>query len=160
MAALAEATDLIELYRLVRSEATIFVRFYKTMDENELCHQTFLRIWQSLGMTTMTAELPRPISRAYVRFALRSTLIDTVRADARLEHQDPPDLPRETNVDAQIDALQHLREVWRGLDENEQTLLRLLYVENMSQEQAAEIMGISHGTLRVRLSRLRDKLAR
>lgn len=158
MAALADATDLIELYRLVRSEAAIFVRFYKTMDENELCHQTFLRIWQSLGMTTMTAELPRPISRGYVRFALRSTLIDTVRADARLDHEEPPELPRETNVDAQIDALSQLRQVWRGLDENERMLLRLLYVENLSQEQAAESMGISHGALRVRLSRLREKL--
>jgi RNA polymerase sigma factor (sigma-70 family) len=158
-----EASDIIELYRLVRSESQRQLRSESSAEIDDVAHQCFLRIWRSFATPSLSMELPRPISRAYVRQTVRSVVVDRHRQGARLVFDEPelidmPDAPDASDVIDRLDAISRLREIWQGMDELDRELLRLLYIENVSQEGAAKKLGISWGSLRVRLSRLREKI--
>lgn len=46
----------------------------------------------------------------------------------------------------------------RELDEQDQAILNLFYLERKRQQDIAKILGISHGSVRVRLNRLKKRL--
>ena len=60
-----------------------------------------------------------------------------------------------TEIPQRNEALRHCLD---GLPEASQQVVHLVYGEGQDQERVAETLGLSHGTLRTRLSRLREVL--
>ena len=48
----------------------------------------------------------------------------------------------------------------RGLPEDDRALVRLLYYEERSSDEIAEMLGMKASTLRSRIARIRDRLRR
>jgi RNA polymerase sigma-70 factor (ECF subfamily) len=69
-------------------------------------------------------------------------------------HADPQASP-ETAVDAAHDA----RAILEQLDEEDRALVLMRFAENHDYEELAEMFGSTSGALRMRISRIREKLA-
>ncbi|MFM7206986.1 MAG: RNA polymerase sigma factor [Planctomycetaceae bacterium] len=70
-------------------------------------------------------------------------------------HADPQASP-ETMVDAAHDA----RKVLEQLDEEDRALVLMRFAENHDYDELAEMFGATSGALRMRISRLRERLAK
>lgn len=130
-------------------------------DAEEVTQDVFVTAWRKLHgidivggsllpwllvTTRYTAANKR---RARKRHAHASAPLDETLADPRAE------------VDAQIEAGEVLTLVRKAIDELsgvDQDLFALCITEGKTYEEAAETLGVSHGTVRNRLSRIRRRL--
>jgi RNA polymerase sigma-70 factor (ECF subfamily) len=60
---------------------------------------------------------------------------------------------------AAVDATHDIRTLLEGLDEEDRALVLMRFAENHDYEQLAEMFGTSAGACRMRISRIREKLA-
>jgi RNA polymerase sigma-70 factor (ECF subfamily) len=60
---------------------------------------------------------------------------------------------------AAVDATHDIRMLLEGLDEEDRALVLMRFAENHDYEQLAEMFGTSAGACRMRISRIREKLA-
>lgn len=102
-----------------------------------------------------------PKARAYLYRIASNAIKDHGRKQTRLRRvespmQDIPAVAREPCADEGI----ALRSALRSLSKREQQLLWILYAEGFSHKEAASIMGVSSGSVRVMAFRARKKLAR
>jgi RNA polymerase sigma-70 factor (ECF subfamily) len=69
-------------------------------------------------------------------------------------HADPQASP-----EAAVDAAHDARKVLEHLDEEDRALVLMRFAENHDYEELAEMFGSTSGALRMRVSRIREKLA-
>ena len=69
-------------------------------------------------------------------------------------HPDPQASP-----EAAVDAAHDARKVLEHLDEEDRALVLMRFAENHDYEELAEMFGSTSGALRMRVSRIREKLA-
>jgi RNA polymerase sigma-70 factor (ECF subfamily) len=69
-------------------------------------------------------------------------------------HADPQSSP-----EAAVDAAHDARKVLEHLDEEDRALVLMRFAENHDYEELAEMFGSTSGALRMRVSRIREKLA-
>jgi RNA polymerase sigma-70 factor (ECF subfamily) len=71
---------------------------------------------------------------------------------------DVPSAPDSAGADA-VDAAHDVQRLLAGLDEEDRALVLMKFAENHEYEELAEMFGSTAGALRMRISRIREKLA-
>lgn len=139
------------LYRLALS-------LLKDSDEaNDMLQEAMLKLW---AKRKKLAECDNP--HAYSMRITRNLCLDRLKSKSYLNRAGQSDIPdsvysevspyRKTEL---MDSQQLMKRLFSFLPEQQQTIIRLRDVEEMSYEEIEEIMGLSINVIRVNLSRAR-----
>ena len=130
-------------------------RVYAGLDAEELVQEILMQIWRSLPSYDQKAKL----STWCYRIAL-NTAISWRRNATRAKRQPPENrvatdsLPSQTNFSNEAQLLGRFLD---SLSEIDRAAL-LMYLDNLTNEEIAESMGVSNGAIRTRISRIRNQL--
>jgi len=98
--------------------------------------------------------------------AIRTCLMLRRSRSRRLRREEPGDRERiEAQADANpagsaaVDASHDIHRLLEGLDEEDRALVLMRFAENHDYEELAEMFGTTPGACRMRISRIREKLA-
>lgn len=151
-------THIAPIYRF------ILVRVGNKADAEDLTHQTFLSAWQGLERYNFQGF---PFSSWLYRIA-SNAVIDFYRTNKK--HFDVEAVPEEMlahnpNFQEKVDkemTVRMVRETMKGLDHDQQTVLTLKFMNDLSNREIAEVMQKSEGAVRViqhrALKQLRSKI--
>jgi RNA polymerase sigma-70 factor (ECF subfamily) len=129
-------------------------------DAEDVAQETFVLAWQKLpGLELQSASLLpwlATICRLQAANRLRSRARDRSRS-TELDDRIPAgvDIEKQVVDSETLDAI--LREV-EGLSELDREIFRLCAAEGYAYHEAAEHLGVSHGVVRNRLSRIRTRV--
>ncbi|MWV49578.1 sigma-70 family RNA polymerase sigma factor [Rathayibacter sp. VKM Ac-2803] len=129
-------------------------------EAEDIAQETFVIAWSKLGGLELASDSLLPWLATICRFQaanrVRSRRRDreqTVEADDDLAS--PHDLEQQMVTTALTEAI--LRET-QGLGELDRAIFRLCATEGRGYDEAAATLGVSHATVRNRLSRVRRRL--
>ena len=124
-------------------------------DAAELCQEAFLNAWKGLGkfqgessFSTWLYRIAYNVFYDYIRSRKETTELDSREVDATNSVE-------QENVGQRMDIYQSLEK----LKEVERTCITLFYMEDVSIDKIAGIVGIPAGTVKSHLSRGKEKLA-
>lgn len=121
----------------------------------DLTQETFISVWQNLSSFRSEADIGTWVYRIATNKCLRQ-----LENDKKTEFTELPiDLKATEKDDATEAQHQLLHRFISELGEIERIVI-LLYLENVSQEQIAEIVGISHANVRVKIHRIKEVLTK
>ncbi|MEM8670408.1 MAG: RNA polymerase sigma factor [Planctomycetota bacterium] len=130
-------------------------RVYGGADNEDLVQEILMQIWRSLPDYQQQATLS---TWAY-RIAI-NTAITWKRSSHRAKRRPPdqrlpPDqLPSSQSTCHELDLLNRFL---NALSEIDQAVL-VMYLDDLTNQEIAAAMGVSHGAIRTRISRIRDRL--
>ncbi len=123
----------------------------RLQDAEDAVQETFLKLFRSIGGFRRGARFS-----TYLFQILNNTCIDAIR---RKKNTDADPADAETIGTASFHELSHsLTEAVDSLPEQMKACFVLFAVEQFSQEEAAEILGVSVGTVKTSVHRARKKL--
>jgi len=130
-------------------------------DSEEVLQDAFLTLWNKRVSIDLVGESALPWLITTARYlALNRRRAESRRPrdslDAAVEIAD--DAPSPESVAIGNEALRRIRTVMAGRPDVDQRIFELCLVDDLSYEQAARRLGISHATVRNRLSRLKGRL--
>jgi RNA polymerase sigma factor (sigma-70 family) len=130
-------------------------------DSEEALQDAFLTLWNKRLGVDLVGEsvLPWLVTTArYVALNRRRAEIRRPRdsLDDRAELADPAPSPESAAI--ADEARRHIQEIMAALPEVDRRILELCLLDDLSYGQAAHRLGITHATLRNRLSRLKVRL--
>ena len=120
----------------------------------DIIQEMMYHLWRSFGCFDNRSKFSTWMYRVCLNTALthfaKSKRLRIERLEPR--HQNIPDVPlsREENLDSLLDAIRKLSKLNRAIV--------LLYLEDMSYEEIAAVMGLSRANVSVRLFRIRKEL--
>jgi len=118
----------------------------------DLTQETFISVWQHLGSFKNEATLGTWIFRIACNKCLRQ-----IEKDARIKKVELPIQLQEMELDnAQEQKHVFLRDCIGELLELERIIIGL-FMEDIPQEKIAEIVGLSHSNIRVKVFRIKEK---
>jgi len=156
VSALYKKSDFEQLLARNCGRLTAISRSYARCDADDLLQEILLQIWRGLDRF----ENRSSIDTWCYRVAL-NTAISWQRSAGRRKLRLPPDdvdINQLPGSDDGHDGIQLLRQFLQTLTDADRALT-LMYLEDMSGSEMAEIIGISHDTLRVRIHRIKRRLA-
>jgi RNA polymerase sigma-70 factor (ECF subfamily) len=127
-------------------------------DAEEAVQEAFIRAWRNQG-SCRTPSTPLP-------WLLQITRNEALRLAERRSRRQASEVPEEepdrivasdNGLDRMLDTVA-TQQVLDVLNPDEQTLIRLRYVEDLTQGQVAARLGVPEGTVKVRLHRARARL--
>lgn len=129
-------------------------------EAEDVTQETFVTAWRKLGGLQLAGESLLPWLATICRFHVANRLRARSRerehiAGGERDAAAPVDVERQVVARETLDAI--LREV-RGLGELDREILRLCAGEGLSYGEAADRLGVAHGAVRNRLSRIRTRL--
>lgn len=159
------AGDSAALQRLVDREAPRLLRFAQGMLQNldeaeDVVQDTLIRLWENAATWTPEARIGTWLHRVCYNRAIdslrrrRAFVEEGVLAD----HADPADLP-DTGLMRSETAL-GVREAVGRLPTRQRTAVLLFHFQELSQREAAEVMGVSEDAFESMLARARRQLKR
>lgn len=130
-------------------------------DSEEVLQDAFLTLWNKRVTIDLVGESALPWLITTARYlALNRRRAESRRPrdslDAGLEIAD--DAPTPESVAIGNEALRRIRTVMASRPDVDQRIFELCLLDDLSYEQAARRLGISHATVRNRLSRLKGRL--
>ncbi|MFT3846064.1 MAG: sigma-70 family RNA polymerase sigma factor [Lacibacter sp.] len=126
-------------------------------DKEDLYQEIVIQLWRSFGSFRGEAK----ISTWMYRIALNTAITARRKEAKKVELQFPEFIPKE-EADSDEEKLKEdrLKDMYNAiskLTEVEKAIV-MLYLEDKSYEEMEEILGISSGTLRVKMNRIKEKL--
>lgn len=130
---------------------------YTAIDREDLFQDIIVQLWQAFprfrGDSKFSTWLYRvAINTAITRSRKKKNLITYVEPEAL-----PTNSSEDTSANAETENLQLLNNAIAQLNDVERAIL-MLYMEERSYEEMEDVLGIASGTLRVKISRIKDKL--
>ncbi|HEY0895865.1 MAG TPA: sigma-70 family RNA polymerase sigma factor [Sphingobacteriaceae bacterium] len=119
----------------------------------DLVQETFISVWKNLGSFRNQSQISTWIFRIATNNCLRA--IEKARRVTVTEL--PINLPEPVS-ESPDDRLSFLHRSIAELEESDRIIISLV-LEDLPQAEIAAIVGISHGNLRVRVHRIKEKLA-
>ncbi|HEX8647726.1 MAG TPA: sigma-70 family RNA polymerase sigma factor [Thermoleophilaceae bacterium] len=127
-------------------------------DAEEAVQEAFIRAWRSQD-SCRTPSTPLP-------WLLQITRNEALRLAERRKRRQASEVPEEepdriVSSDNGLDRMLQTvatQQVLSVLNDDEQALLHLRYVEDLTQGQVAARLGVPEGTVKVRLHRVRARL--
>ncbi len=126
-------------------------------DRDDLFQEMILQLWKSYGNFRGEARLSTWIYRIGLNTALSSIQKNKRRVSVSYPENIPHEMSEENKDHIREDKLKFLYQAIAGLTEIERALV-MLYLDEKSYDEMEEIMGISAGTLRVKMNRIKEKL--
>ena len=126
-------------------------------DKDDLYQEIVIQLWRSFGSFRGEAK----ISTWMYRIALNTAITARRKEAKKVELQFPEFIPKD-EADSEEEKLkeERLKDMYNAiskLTEVEKAIV-MLYLEDKSYEEMEEILGISNGTLRVKMNRIKEKL--
>lgn len=126
-------------------------------DKEDLYQEIVIQLWKSFGSFRGEAKF----STWMYRIALNTAISNLRRQEHKVKLSFPEFIPKE-EADPQEEKIkaEKLKEMYAAisrLTEVEKAVV-MLYLEEKSYDEMEEILGISSGTLRVKMNRIKDKL--
>lgn len=118
----------------------------------DLTQESFVAVWQGLASFRNESNISTWIFRIATNNCLRA--IEKSKRITRVE------LPYQLPVAAEEkreEKLQFLYDCIAGLEETERIIISLM-LEDLPQAQIAQVVGISHANIRVKVHRIKEKL--
>ena len=119
----------------------------------DLTQETFVSVWKNLSTFKNRSKISTWIFRIATNNCLRAIEISKRYIIVDL----PPDLP-EVLREPQNDQLAFLYNCIAELEETERIIISLV-LEDLPQAEIADIVGLSHGNIRIKIHRIKEKLA-
>jgi RNA polymerase sigma-70 factor (ECF subfamily) len=138
-----------------RDRVSRIARVYAGGDAEDLVQEILMQVWRSLPSYDQKAKL----STWCYRIAL-NTAISWRRHATRVKRQPPENrvtsdsLPSQSNFS---DDAQLLERFLDSLSEIDRAVL-LMYLDDLTNDEIAESIGVRNGAIRTRISRIRDRL--
>ncbi|MEZ5344769.1 MAG: sigma-70 family RNA polymerase sigma factor [Pyrinomonadaceae bacterium] len=123
----------------------------------DLTQETFILVWQNLSKFRNESKISTWIFRIATNVCLRA-----IEKSNRVRTVDlPHDLPNKVSETAKREHSKKLRVLYDSIGELEETdkLIISLVLEELPQKEIAEIVGLSEGNIRVKVHRIKQKLA-
>lgn len=126
-------------------------------DKDDLYQEIVIQLWKSFGSFRGEAKF----STWMYRIALNTAISNLRKQSRKVALSFPEFIPVElADTDEEKIKEEKLKEMYAAisrLTEVEKAIV-MLYLEDKSYEEMEEILGISNGTLRVKMNRIKDKL--
>jgi RNA polymerase sigma factor (sigma-70 family) len=131
---------------------------YTEADHQDLFQDIVLQLWQAYPRFRGDAKF----STWLYRVAINTAISGRRRQKDFVTSTDPANLPLYQSVDESRHAgkeeqLGQLYQAIQQLNEVEKAIV-MMYMEDRNYEEMEEVLGISEGTLRVKMNRIREKL--
>lgn len=126
-------------------------------DREDLFQEMVLQLWKSYNSFRGEAKISTWMYRIALNTALSSIRKNKRRIPVSYPEMIPYDASDEKPDRIQEEKIRFLYQAIARLTEVERALV-MLYLEEKSYEEMEEIMGISSGTLRVKMNRIKEKL--
>ena len=130
---------------------------YTIADKEDLFQEIVIQLWRSYPKFKGDARL----STWMYRVALNTAITGLRKKKDFITSYEPADLPVTISDEyAGHQADEQLQEMYvaiEKLNEIEKAIV-MLYLEDQSYEEMQDILGINEGTLRVKMTRIKDKL--
>lgn len=153
----------LEAIRENRGRLRRICRAYATTreEERDLYQEILLEAWRSLPSFHGDASLDTWLYRVALNTALARDRKRTTRREATLPEDDPvmgSEVPRPDEAMAERSRIERLYAAIDRLDATDRALV-LMYLDERSYAEMAEVLGISANYVGVKLHRIREKLA-
>ncbi len=129
---------------------------YARADADDLLQEILLQIWRSLS----TFKGDSSIDTWSYRVAL-NTAFTWRRTESRRKQNIPPEVSNLNELPSAIDghdSVKLLDQFLQTLSKSDRALV-VLYLDDLTGKEMAEVMGLSEGAIRVRIHRIKQKLA-
>lgn len=128
---------------------------YTEADRQDLFQEIVIHLWKSYsrfeGLSKFSTWMYRvAINTAITGLRKQKNFITSYEPEALPSHQPDETGPEEEQWQQLMAAIQKLNEIERAIV--------MLYMEDRSYDEMEEILGINQGALRVKMSRIREKL--
>lgn len=123
--------------------------------------EAFLILWKKAGRITLEGDSVLPWLLGVCRIECRSILSKTRRDDMKGQENTPDVISTEMSLEdqaIQAEAMERIEVLVERMSDTDQAIYRLCLVKELSYESAAKELGITHGAVRNRLSRLKNRL--
>jgi RNA polymerase sigma-70 factor, ECF subfamily len=129
---------------------------FNEADHQDLFQEIILQVWRAHSNFRNQSKYSTWIYRIGI-----NTAITGLRSKKNVTTAyDPSDLPALAGVKEPEEEEDNLHELYRAIEKlNEiEKAIVMLYLEDKSYDEMEEILGISSGTLRVKMNRVKEKL--
>ena len=121
----------------------------------DLTQETFVSVWKNLATFRNQSKISTWIFRIATNNCLRA-----IEVSKRYQVVDlPVELPDSISEPHNDDKLAFLYNCIAQLEETERIIISLV-LEDIPQAEIAEIVGLSHGNTRIKIHRIKEKLAK
>lgn len=123
----------------------------------DLTQETFIAVWQNLPAFRGESKLSTWIFRIATNICLRA-----IEKSKRARTVDlSPDLPVKMSGVEEKEKLEKLQILYDSIGELQETerLIISLFLEELPQKEIAAIVGLTEGNVRVKIHRIKEKLA-
>lgn len=155
----AEAFGLLYDHYLPRIYRFVFLKIGRREEAEDLTQQVFLHSWQHMsGYQSMGY----PFSTLLYRMA-RNAIIDHIRTRKNpislesIKYDPPVDQEIERHADITLD-MHHVQSALHSLTQEQQDVILMRFVDDLSNKEIAEILEKSEGTVRIIQHRALKKL--
>lgn len=134
------------------------INLYNNAIAQDICQDTFIRAWKALP--AFSAKNGGTF-QAYLFRIARNLLIDVSRKKKEVSIEDAQFIATDSDLLEDLDRkskIESVRAALAKLKDRDRQIIILRYFEDLSHAEAASIIGIREGALRVRTIRLLQKL--
>jgi len=130
---------------------------YSDADRQDLFQEIVIQLWKAYGNFKGHSRF----STWLYRVAINTAITGLRKKKDFIDSYEPANLPinrgDDTSAQAEEERMQQLYTAIATLNQVEKAIV-MLYMEDRSYEEMEEILGMSQGNLRVKMSRIKDKL--
>ena len=128
---------------------------YTAADREDLFQEIVIQLWKAYPKFRGESKF----STWLYRVALNTAITGLRKKKDFIESREPAQLPEQVSED-NLAGEENLGQLYLAIDRLNQVekAIVMLYLEDRSYEEMEDILGISQGTLRVKMNRIKDKL--
>lgn len=134
---------------------------YDTEQEKDLYQEVLLQIWRSLPSFEGRSSVGTWVYRVALNTALGQRRRRSARAELPLEERDAQRVAAPSSPDQQLEGKQRLERMYAAIARlgDVDKALVMLYLDDRTYREMADVLGISESNVGVRLHRIRRQLA-
>lgn len=149
-----------EVYKMYFKQIYRYCRIQLSNDvlAADACQDVFIKAWKALPNFTFTET---GTFKAFLYRIARNHIIDLSRKKKEFPLHEYEEIETDDNVIENLskqDTMQLIKKTLQQMDEKDRQIIILRYFEDMSTEETAKVIGISHGNLRVKIHRVLKKM--
>lgn len=132
---------------------------YDSLAAQDICQETFVKAWKSLK--SFKTDQENWSLQAFLFKIARNLIIDRSREKKDVSIEDHEEIEEMIDLYADFDRqsnVSRVRQAISKLEEVERQIVVLRFFEEMDSKEVAKILNINDGALRVRQSRIMQKL--